>query len=76
MMSPGCNQMVRVAKTLKNHWDGIINYFYNRYTNGVLEGLNSLIQALKVNAREYRNDDNFMTMIYLRYGQRKFDLPT
>lgn len=65
-----------VAKTLKSHWDGILNYFNNRYANGLLEGLNSLIQALKANARGYRNDDNFMTMIYLRYGQLKFDIPT
>jgi len=65
------HQIVRVAKTLKNHWDGIINYFHNRYTNGFLDGLNSLIQALKANSRGYRNDDNFMTMIYLRYGQLK-----
>lgn len=68
--------IVRVAKTLKNHWEGIITYFSNRYTNGLLEGLNSLIQALKRNARGYRNDENFMTMIYLRHGQLKFDLPT
>lgn len=68
--------MVKVAKTIKNHWNGIINYFNNRFTNGLLEGLNSLIQALKANARGYRNDDNFMTMIYLRLGQLKFDLPT
>lgn len=67
--------MVKVANTLKNHWDGIITYFSKRYTNGLLEGLNSLIQALKRNARGYRNDQNFMTMIYLRYGQLKFDLP-
>lgn len=68
--------MVMVAKTLKSHWDGIVNYFKNQYTNGLLEGLNSLIQALKVNARGYRNDENFMTMIYLRHGQLKFRIPT
>lgn len=70
------HQMAMVAKTLKGHWEGICNYFNNRYTNGLLEGLNSLIQALKANARGYRNDENFMTMIYLRYGQLKFTLPT
>ena len=68
--------MAKVAKTLKNHWNGIITYFNKRYTNGLLEGINSLIQALKVNARGYRNDENFLTMIYLRQGQLKFDLPT
>lgn len=68
--------IVKAAKTLKNHWDGIISYFDNRYSNGLLEGLNSMIQSLKANARGYRNDENFMTMIYLRQGQLKLDLPT
>jgi transposase len=68
--------IVKAAKTLKNHWDGIISYFDNRYSNGLLEGLNSMIQSLKANARGYRNDENFMTMIYLRQGQLKLNLPT
>ncbi len=68
--------MIKIAKTLKNHWTGIISYFKDRYSNGLLEGLNSMIQALKANARGYRNDENFMTMIYLRHGQLKLNLPT
>ena len=68
--------MIKIAKTLKNHWSGIISYFKDRYSNGLLEGLNSMIQALKANARGYRNDENFMTMIYLRHGQLKLNLPT
>jgi transposase len=68
--------MIKVAKALKFHWDGIISYFNNRYSNGLLEGLNSLIQGIKSNARGYRNDENFMTMIYLRLGNLKFNLPT
>jgi transposase len=68
--------IIRVAKTLKEHWTGIINYFEDRFSNGLLEGLNSMIQALKANARGYRNDDNFMIMIYLRHGNLKFNLPT
>ncbi len=68
--------MIKIAKTLKNHWDGIISYFKDRFSNGLLEGLNSMIQALKSNARGYRNDENFMTMIYLRHGQLKLNLPT
>jgi transposase len=68
--------IINMAKTVKKHWKGIISYFKDRYSNGLLEGLNSMIQSLKVCARGYRNDENFMTMIYLRHGQLKFDLPT
>lgn len=68
--------IIKVAKTLKAHWNGILNYFKNKISNGLLEGLNSLIQSLKANARGYANENNFMTMIYLRHGQLKLDLPT
>jgi transposase len=67
--------IIKVAKSLKSHFDGIISYFTYQKTNGLLEGLNSSIQSLKTNAKGYRNDDNFITMIYLRCGQLKFNLP-
>ncbi len=35
-----------------------------------------MIQTLKANARGYRNDENFMTVIYLRQGHLKLNLPT
>jgi|GEM_PF-4063500 len=46
------------------------------YSNGLLEGLNSMIQPIKANSRGYRNDDNFMMMIFLRQVNLKLDLPT
>ena len=68
--------MINVAKTIKKHWDGIMNYIDFKITNGLMEGLNSIVQTLKRSARGYRNTDNFILMIYLRCGHLKFDLPT
>jgi transposase len=68
--------MIEVAKTIKAHWNGILNYFDSRITNGILEGTNSVIQLLKRSARSYRNVQNFITIIYLRLGQLNFQLPT
>lgn len=68
--------MIQAAKTIKRHWNGVMNFIKSRVTNGLLEGLNSSIQALKKSARGYRNTRNFMTMIYLRLGKLHFDLPT
>jgi transposase len=68
--------MIEVAKTIKAHWNGILNYFDSRITNGILEGTNSVIQLLKRSARGYRNVQNFITKIYLRLGQLNFQLPT
>jgi transposase len=64
------------AKTLKNHWNGILNYINTKIDNGILEGLNSLIQAAKDSARGFRSTRNFITTIYLRLGKLHFDLPT
>ena len=53
-----------------------MNYFDSEITNGILEGINSVVQLLKRCARGYRNIPNFITMIYLRLGHLKFQLPT
>ncbi len=68
--------MIEVAKTIKAHWNGILNYFDLKITNGILEGTNSVIQLLKRSARGYRNVQNFITMIYLRSGQLNLQFPT
>jgi len=68
--------IVNAAKTIKGHWKGVMNFIESKVTNGILEGLNSSIQALKKSARGYRNTNNFMTMVYVRLGQLKFNLPT
>ena len=33
--------MVKVAKTIKRHWDGILRWKESQINNGLLEGLNS-----------------------------------
>jgi transposase len=49
--------MIQAARTIKNHWNGVLRWFESRINNGILEGLNSLIQAAKSKARGYRNSD-------------------
>ncbi len=41
-------------------------------TNGILEGINSLIQAAKAKARVYRSNRNFITTVYLIAGKLNF----
>lgn len=66
--------MKAFARTLKSNWQGIINYFDSKLTNGVLEGINSLIQTAKRRARGYRNISNLIIMIYLIAGNLTFNL--
>jgi transposase len=60
--------IIDAARTVKNHWDGILKWFESGLTNGVVEGLNGQIQNIKSRARGFRNNDNFITMIYLKLG--------
>lgn len=66
--------IINKAKNIKKHWEGIMNYHDSRITNGLLEGLNSIVQSLKRSARGFRNLKNFMIMIYLRLGKLEFNL--
>lgn len=70
----------KMAKTVKDHWDGILSHFESRLTTGYLEGINSLIQAAKARARGYRNPRNMISVAYLIAGKLKFNrlyaLPT
>ena len=63
--------MEKVAKTIKNHWDGIIQWKKSQINNGVLEGLNSVVQAAKRKARGYKAL-HFKTIIYLITGGLDF----
>ncbi len=64
------------AYTIKRHWTGILRWFKSRINNGILEAINSLVQAAKARARGYRTTKNLITMIYLIAGKLKFNLPT
>lgn len=63
------------ARTVKAHWDGILRWFHSRVNNGVLEGINSLIQAAKAKARGYRTVRNLITVVYLVAGKLDFTHP-
>jgi len=71
----GIFPFLKVVKTIKSHWSGIIKYIESKINNGILEGLNSKIQLAKKRARGYRNTTNFINMIYFTCGKLKFDYP-
>jgi len=63
--------IVKVAKTIKNHWEGIISWKESQINNGILEGLNSVLQAAKRKARGYKVE-HFKTIAYLLTGKLDF----
>jgi len=59
----------QVAKSLKNHWDGILNAFDSKLTNGRVEAANGQIQAAKAKARGYGTTRHLITIAYLVAGK-------
>ena len=68
--------MIEAARTVKRHWNGILRWHDSKIANGILEGINSLVQAAKAKARGYRSSRNLHAMIYLIAGKLELALPT
>jgi transposase len=60
--------MRRVAGTLRRYWMYIRAWYKHRITNAGSEGLNSLIQRVKVMSRGFRNVERFKNAIYFHLG--------
>jgi transposase len=60
--------VIKVARMIKRHYDGVMAYFAHRLTSATAEGINSRIQVIRVQARGYRNRENFKTAIYFHLG--------
>lgn len=64
--------VIEAAKTIKNHWDGVVNWMKSKISNGILEGFNSIVQAAKAKARGFKKFEYFRTIIYLLLGKLDF----
>jgi transposase len=64
----GLKPMEAAAKTIIRHWDGIVRWKQSQINNGILEGLNSTVQAAKRKARGYKIN-HLITMTYLLTGK-------
>jgi transposase len=66
--------IIDFAHMIGEHWEGVLRWHWTRLNNGILEGINSLVQAAKRRARGYRNKRNLIAMIYLIAGRLDFSL--
>ena len=64
----GLAPMRKVGGLIQRHLENILTFCRHRITNGVAEGLNSKIMAIKRKACGYRNRDHFKTAIYFFCG--------
>lgn len=64
--------MIDAARTIKAHWEGVVQWKKSHIDNGLLEGLNSLIQAAKAKARGFRTFRYFRIVAFLITGRLDF----
>ncbi|MBF7054786.1 ISL3 family transposase [Halomonas sp. KAO] len=62
---PLLKPMGKALATLERHADAVVRRWLSGLTNARLEGMNGLFQAARSRARGYRNEANFIAMIYL-----------
>lgn len=73
--SPHASDLVpltKLATNFKGHAKGILNRWRGRFTNGLIEGMNSLIQSAIAKARGSQNPKNLITRAYLIVGKLSF----
>lgn len=55
----------KAIKTVAKHREAIVARWASGHSNARIEALNGIFQAAKCRARGYRNDDTFISIIYL-----------
>jgi hypothetical protein len=67
--------MIDAARMVKRHWNGILRWFRSRIANGIMEAINSLVQAAKAEARGYSSLRNLKAIIYRIAGKLELAFP-
>ena len=65
----GIKNMIKVADTILNHLEGVVNASLKGITNSYAENLNSQIQVVKTVGRGFANADNYRNSILFYYGK-------
>lgn len=73
VMQTGLQPMQKAANTIRKHWKGVVAWKESQINNGLLEGLNSVVQAAKRKARGYK-PQHFITITYLITAKLNFNL--
>jgi len=55
----------KALKTVEKHREAILARWASGHNNARIEAFNGIFQAAKCRARGYRNDDTFISIIYL-----------
>jgi len=64
----------KLARTIRQYWDGIVSFFNERITQGAIEAINGIIQLAKRRARGFRSFIYLRTIAYWNTGKLDIDL--
>jgi transposase len=66
---------VKVARSIRAHFDGILAYIQERLTNGIVEGFNNKLRMIARRAYGFHSPPPLLAMLYLCCGGIKLDPP-
>ncbi len=66
---------VRVARTIRQHFEGVIAYVKTRLTNGLVEGLNNKLRMVARRAFGFHSPKPLIGMLFLTCGGIQLDPP-
>ena len=66
---------VRLARTLRQHREGVLAYVKNRLTNGIVEGINTKLRMVARRAFGFHSADALIAMLFLIAGGVKLNPP-
>lgn len=66
---------VKVARTIRKHFQGIVAYVKTRLTNGLVEGLNNKLRVIARRAYGFHTANALISMLFLNCGGIKLDPP-
>ncbi len=66
---------VKAARTIRQHFDGVIAYVKTRLTNGLVEGLNNKLRMIARRAFGFHSAKALIAMLFLNSGGIRLDPP-
>jgi transposase len=66
---------VKTARTIREHFDGILAYIQERLTNGIVEGFNNKLRMIARRAYGFHSPPPLIAMLYLCCGGITLDPP-
>jgi transposase len=66
---------VKAARTIRKHFDGIVAYFQERLTNGIVEGFNNKLRMIARRAFGFHSPKPLIALLHLCCGGIQLDPP-